>query len=76
MNFIIVNVQKPIIGADFLRYFGLLVDIKQHQLIDVTTCWHIQDIFLPTPHWPYNTLRSEFTALTQVSNLIHLLSMI
>ena len=29
--FIIADVQKPIIGADFLCHFGLLVNIKQRQ---------------------------------------------
>ena len=28
--FIIAEVQKPILGADFLWHFGLLVDMKQH----------------------------------------------
>ena len=76
--FIIVNVQKRITGADFLRHFGQLVDINQYQLIDATTCLHIQSILstdpLPTPlicpkdtSQSYYTLLSEFPALTQVS---------
>ena len=35
--FIIADVRKPILGADFLRHFGLLVDMKQKQLTDKTT---------------------------------------
>ena len=76
--FIIADVQKPIIGADFFINFSLLVDIKQHQLIDATTCLHIQGILStdpsPTPSicpkdtsHLYYTLLSEFPALTQVS---------
>ena len=42
--FTVADVQKPILGADFLRHFGLLVDIKQHQLTDTTTQLHIQGI--------------------------------
>ena len=76
--FIVVDVQKSIIGADFLRHFGLLVDIKQHQLVDATTRLHIQDILStdpsPTPSigpkdtsHPYYIILSEFPALMQVS---------
>ena len=32
--FIIADVQKPIIGADLLRHYGLMVDMHQHRLID------------------------------------------
>ena len=35
--FIIADVQKPILGADFLRHFGLLVDMKQRRLCDTLT---------------------------------------
>lgn len=35
--FIIAAVSQPIIGADFLRHFGLLVDIKNGVLIDPLT---------------------------------------
>lgn len=35
--FIIASVSQPIIGADFLRHFGLLVDIKNGALIDPVT---------------------------------------
>lgn len=36
-TFLIANVSKPILGADFLSEYGLLVDIKNKQLIDATT---------------------------------------
>ena len=75
--FIIADVQKPILGADFLRHFGLLIDMRQHQLHNATTHLHIQGIFSadpspsPTvwprdPNNPYHTLLLEFPALTQV----------
>lgn len=32
--FIIADVQRPIIGYDFLENYGLLVDAKNHRLID------------------------------------------
>lgn len=35
--FVIAKVSKPILGADFLYHFGLVVDIKRRKLIDTTT---------------------------------------
>ena len=75
--FIVADVQKPILGADFLRHFGLLVDMKRHQLTDATTQLHIQGIISsensPSPSVcpkdcasPYLQLLSEFPSLTQV----------
>ena len=75
--FIIADVQKPILGADFLRHFGLMVDTQQRKLIDSHTHLHIQGIFSTTSSLntsicpkdstnPYLTLLSEFPALTLV----------
>lgn len=36
-NFIIADVSKPILGADFLKEFGLLVDLKRKRLLDPLT---------------------------------------
>lgn len=36
-RFVIADVAKPIIGADFLAHFGLLVDMKNLRLLDLTT---------------------------------------
>lgn len=36
-NFVIANVSQPIIGADFLSNFGLLVSCAESKLIDSTT---------------------------------------
>ena len=69
--FNIADVQKP-----FLRHFGLLVDVKQYQLIDTTTHLYIQGILFAEPlstlsicpkdiSHPYHTLLSEFPALMQ-----------
>ena len=75
--FIVADVQKPILGADFLRNFGLLVDMRKRRLIDTNTQLHIQGILSadpsPSPSIcpkdasnPYLTLLSEFSSLTQV----------
>ena len=34
---IIATVSKPLLGADFLRHLGLLVDVRNQRLIDATT---------------------------------------
>lgn len=36
-NFIIADVTTPIIGADFISNFGLLIDLKRNRLIDTLT---------------------------------------
>ena len=56
--FIIADVQKPILGADFLQHFGLLVDVKQRQLTDATTHLHVQGI-LSTHSSPSPSIRPK-----------------
>ena len=34
MAFVIADVQKPILGADFLQHYGLMVDMHTHKFID------------------------------------------
>lgn len=36
-DFITANVKQPILGANFLRHFNLLVDLKRRKLLDDTT---------------------------------------
>lgn len=36
-SFIIADVARPILGADFLSHFGLIVDLSAKTLIDPTT---------------------------------------
>lgn len=33
-SFVVANIKKPILGADFLSKFGILVDLKRKRLID------------------------------------------
>ena len=46
--FIVANVQAPILGADFLRHFSLLVYIKHSRLIDTTTQLRVQGMVFQT----------------------------
>ena len=50
--FIIADVKQPILGADFLRNFGLLVDVRQANFLTLLQAYmcldsHLQ--FLPHP---------------------------
>ncbi|KRY23942.1 Transposon Tf2-6 polyprotein [Trichinella patagoniensis] len=36
-KFIVARIAQPILGADFLRHFNLLVDLKHQRLIDMTS---------------------------------------
>ena len=76
--FVIADVKKPIIGADFLRHFGLMVDMNKRKLVDTNTQLLVQGILstdtslrpslcLKDSNNPYLQLLSEFPALTQVS---------
>ena len=78
--FVVADIQKPILGADFLRHYKLLVDMKQHQLTDSATHLRVQGIFTSDtspgpaicpkdPSNPYLELLSEFPVLTQPCSL-------
>ena len=42
--FVVAETTTPILGADFLRHFGLLVDLKHNRLADTTTNLVVQGI--------------------------------
>ena len=54
--FIIADIKHPIIGADFLNHFNLLVDLKCKRLIDNTT--HYQTQGAPTQQLPLSPVWS------------------
>jgi len=41
-RFVVADVSKPIIGADFLSFYGLLVDLRNGRLVDGTTSLTVQ----------------------------------
>ena len=74
--FILADVEKPILGADFLRHFNLLVDMKHSRLVDTQTQLSIHGItssgstsspsLLPrTPANQFESLLIDFPLLTQ-----------
>ncbi len=75
--FILADVKQPILGADFLRNFGLLVDVRHNRLSDAHTQLKVQGIvshcpspsptlFPQQPKNEYEALLTEFPAVTQV----------
>ena len=79
--FIIADVSKPILGADFLHHFGLLVDIAHGKLVDTNTHLSIHGILAkdtptslaittstPSQEHVYSSLLSEFPELTRIHN--------
>ena len=73
--FILADVQNPILGADFLRHYSLLVDVGRNRLLDTLTQLQVQGIvshdpsphptFKPTPKTEHEAILSEFPAVTQ-----------
>ena len=65
--FVIADVQTPILGADFLRHYSLLVDMKHNKLLDSLTQLKVQGIVSqessPSPTF-FNLLpTNEFDAI-------------
>ena len=76
--FIIADTRRPIIGADFLKHFGLMVNVRECKLTDSRTDRCVNGVLSressPQPSIlskdcsdPYLKLLSEFPALTQAS---------
>ena len=74
--FVIADVQSPILGADFLRHFGLLVDLRHSRLFDgisqlkvqgtVSTIASPSPSLLPIqPQTDFHAILSEFPELLQ-----------
>ena len=64
-TFIIADVKKPILGADFLCEHGLLVDLRQHCLVNVAAFSTIQGVQCSGTllHIASASKPDEFTAL-------------
>ncbi|VDL65111.1 unnamed protein product, partial [Hymenolepis diminuta] len=73
--FTIADVSKPIIGADFLCHFGLLLDLRRKKLLDPLTSLHSKCTEYPYPTYcpitciqssesPFYSILKEFPDLT------------
>ncbi|PAA57175.1 hypothetical protein BOX15_Mlig016814g2 [Macrostomum lignano] len=74
--FILAEVSRPLIGADFLRHHGLLVDLPHRRLLDARSfaSVHLLDgtgpglqLAAAAAADPYSQLLAEFPALTEPS---------
>ena len=78
--FIIADIQQPVVGADFLYHFGLLVDMRHSMLVDSTTNLRVHGIICPDQDHssdtgfrrlpkdessPFSHLHAVFPAITQ-----------
>ena len=65
--FIIADVQHPILGADFLHNYSLLVDMSHNRLLDSLTQLKVQGIVTqessPSPTLPTAQSTNEFAAI-------------
>ena len=78
--FIIADISKPILGADFLKHYGLLVDMRSQRLTDSLTQLKVQGMtssvtsslvlsVLPKqPVSEYEKILSEYPSLTRPYN--------
>ena len=75
-NCVVADVSKPLLGADFLCHFGLMVDMRRRQLVDMTTfsttslkiarnCNHSRTISEIAINNSYADLLLQFPSLTQ-----------
>ena len=74
--FVIADIKHPILGADFLRHFALLVDMRRHRLTDGLTHLLIQGVTCNTkslspsvlprkPMSTYDKILAAFPSLVQ-----------
>ncbi|GBL76889.1 hypothetical protein AVEN_12571-1 [Araneus ventricosus] len=75
--FVIADITKPIIGADFLQQFGLLVDLKQRCLLDPITnlkCMgragfsEIPNVKTISGNSEYHELLNRYKAITKLNS--------
>lgn len=76
-SFVVTSIKKPILGADFLSKFGVLVDLKRKRLVDQETSLRVKCVEktdkTPTPiitlvDNSYGNLLKNFPALTSPPN--------
>ena len=74
--FVIAETYTPIIEADFLREYGLLVNMKQGRLLDMTKSLQIQctisHVMSPSPSFSLQQLDTEYDAVLGLSLLCFL----
>lgn len=66
-TFIIADVKQPIIGADFIKHYGLLIDLANDRLIDQTTLLSVIGSIIQTEDTTIKAydLRNEFSRILE-----------
>ncbi|XP_076762719.1 uncharacterized protein LOC143430372 [Xylocopa sonorina] len=73
-KFIVADVTRPIIGADFLTHYGLLIDLRNRRLLDQTTSLSsggriiadsTQSVKTIIGSSPYDLLLAEYATITR-----------
>ncbi|XP_018395959.1 PREDICTED: uncharacterized protein LOC108774366 [Cyphomyrmex costatus] len=73
-RFVVADVSKPIIGADFLAHYGLLVDLRGGKLVDQVTsltvpgqciCCSVPSIKTVAGETPYHVLMTKYPEVTR-----------
>lgn len=76
--FIVADVNRPILGSDFLTHFDLDVSMRHHRLIDSKTRLSITGVLSPVaptgirtliPNCPYAKILDDFPDVTRPCNL-------
>ena len=47
--FMVANVRNPILGADFLKHYGLVVDMRRTRLLDTRSQLSVQGVISLSP---------------------------
>lgn len=79
-TFVIAKVLRPILGADFLNYFNLLVDVRRRRLVDAVTLCSVSGsaagplvsdhtAISPVPKNRYEEIFRQYPELTASCNL-------
>ena len=78
-GFVIADVKTPILGADFLHAYNLLVDIRHAKLHDAITNLQVQGIvtksvplclsMLPPPSSDFDRILQEFPSVTKTCDM-------
>lgn len=77
-NFVVASVDKPIIGADFLAHYGLLIDCRNSRLLDSVTTLsspgsmgqcHVPSIKAISGNSEYHNLLAKYPTLTKPSGV-------
>lgn len=71
-SFFIADVPIPIIGADFLKHFALLVDLKNQQIIDSTTSLTSKGLIIKTHYPGISTIHSGIACADLLEEFIEI----